>query len=170
VVPQVEQPTPREEYILALAKVCHHEASRSQRDCFGINQVAHAIRGCVNAEGHYVRCSKPHVRRELPIEALRRHSGRVLGVRETDKRRTLLIRDFRLDASRPAAFTEEEWEDLRPHWENSIAWATEAVDRNPRVCSPTPITWGGSMDTRHPKARGLVHVPCGTSNRFYANP
>lgn len=154
--------------LLSLAKVCYSE-SRRQRDCQAIRMVSHALTGCVTAQGRYTKCSNPHVREETPTEALHRHSGRVLGVKNTDRRRLLWIREFNLGATRPSSFTEEEWARVRPFWLESIAWARDAIEKDTRVCNRTPITWGGAMDTAHVISRGLVPVNCGdTANTFYA--
>lgn len=160
--------TEHEREIYEQALVCYHEASRSRADCLGIRQVATRIRGCVNAQGQYTRCFRPHVRRETTMEALRRHSGRVLGLRETTNHRTLLVRGFRYDARTPASFTESEWAAVRPYWLRVLEWAREAVEDGEVACPENPITWGGAMDTEHPKARNLVPIRCGdTSNIFY---
>ncbi len=162
-----------EETLLGLSQVCYSE-SRRRSDCNAIWQVARTIRGCIALDGTYTKCSNPHVRREAPLEALRRHSGRVLGQRPTTMRRLLAIRQLRLNGTRPALMERGPWEAAeRQAWLDTIEWARAAIATNPQVCSRGPSTWGGpGVDGERiarmtgPEGRyDLVH--CGdTANQF----
>lgn len=174
-VPEIsipEVPT-SEQTLLGLSQVCYSE-SRRRSDCRAIWQVARTIRGCVTSEGSYTRCSNPHVRREHALEALRRHSGRVLGVRPTTKRRLLAIRNLQLNGTRPELMDPQAWRVAeRQAWLETIEWAREAIAENPNPCPQGPSTWGSPVVDSERIARmtspdgryDIVH--CGsTANKF----
>ncbi len=163
------QVSPETEW-LEQAEVCWSEATRSEQDCYAIRQTAIAIAGCINSRGVYTRCSNPHVRRETAPEALRRHSGRVLGLRPTTRLRLLAIRQFNLAGDRPALIPEADWVVVRPYWLQIVQWAHNAVTRNPRVCAENPTTWGGVVDMERINrmlSHGYVRVNCGNTRNIF---
>lgn len=147
------------------------------------------ITQCRNSEGTLleVRPSE-HVEgaRETYLSAMRRLSPHVTGVFDPKRDRQKWTSTLREGSEAPAAWRQcvsdnrpkgchGDWRLYEDSWSETLEWAQKIITGRHRPMRPCPapvIAWGGVMDDRIAKARGLVRIDCGLddalNNRFWA--
>lgn len=149
------------------------------------------ISQCETREGETVEVGPEETveqARETYLSAMRRLSPHVTGVYDPKRDRqrwtsTLLDRDEAPAAWRQCVAEDRpkgchgDWRLYEDAWTDLRAWATKVTSgrqQPPRPCPGAVIAWGGVMDDRIAKARGLVRIDCGLddakNNRFWAKP